>query len=181
MKRNLKLSFSFLCLCLLALTACKKIDKFSQVKIPFSRSFTVLETPEEVIDIDVTSPKVSTQQNFLSQNFDIENERLESITLTSMMLIIDSLAQIDLSYLDFVELYILSDNQSEEKIAWSKNIPSDVGQELDLETTSLDLKAFMLEDSISLRLVGRTDELIDEEHELTIDSEFLMDLRILGQ
>jgi len=165
----------------LATTGCKKIDQWSQINIPFSRTFPIPATAEESITIDFTSPAVSTQDNFISQNIDLENEKLESITLDEMTLLLDSATQVELSYLEFIELYILSDNVDEVKIAWQDDIPDDVGKELEMQVSSRDLQSFIQEDSISIKLVGSTDEAIVEDHDLTVDSKFVMDLKILGQ
>jgi len=161
--------------------SCKKIDQFSQITIPFIRTVSIPATSEENIDLDISTPEISTQENFLSQNIDLENERLESIYLNTLSLIIDSESQMDLEYLEMIELYILSDDLGEEKIAWKTDIPADVGKDLELDVSSLDLTAYILEESIRFRLVGATHQAIAEDHELTIDSKFIMDLKILGQ
>ena len=169
-------------LALISLTfSCKKLEEISKINVPMNRTFTIPETELEQIPIDITTPKVSTADNLLNNNIDLEGDRLESVAVTSMELSIDSAQGIDLSYLESVELFFEAEDMDQERIAWAEDISSEVGYHLELSTSEADITPFLLEDSIRIRLIGLTDEAIEIEHELTVESILEIDVKLLGQ
>ncbi len=84
-------------------------------------------------------------------------------------------------FLKSVEIYISAQGLPEEKIAWKNNIPSDIGNYLELETSGADLKEYIKKDKYTLRLSTVTDEILTSDHQINVHSIFTVDAKVLGQ
>jgi hypothetical protein len=61
-----------------------------------------------------------------------------------------------------------------------ENIPNNTGNTLELDIPDIDLKEYIKKDKFSIRLSTVTDELITQDHQIEIYSQFRVDAKILG-
>jgi hypothetical protein len=85
-----------------------------------------------------------------------------------------------MDFLSSMEVYIDAAGQEESKIAFEDSIPNTIGPLLSLQTLPVDVKPYLLADSMTFRLVLQTDTLLTEPIDLEIETIFRVDAKILG-
>ncbi len=76
--------------------------------------------------------------------------------------------------------YLEADSLSEIKIAGKDDIPNDIGNILELETSDTALKKYITKDNFRLRVNTVTKKMIGSGHHVDIYSMFFVDAKILG-
>lgn len=165
----------------LLFASCEQVDELTEFDMNYETSFTIPGTIGLDMPIDIQTPEIETnsQQKFSGQ--DTKKDLIEEIVLNEMELSIQSPSDGDFSFLNELTIYINAEGLEEIKIAWKDSIPDTVGSELSLETASNDLKQYIFEDAFSLRVKSKTDEVIDQDHEVNVSSVFHVNAKILGQ
>ncbi|MDZ7741259.1 MAG: hypothetical protein U5Q03_05795 [Bacteroidota bacterium] len=79
-----------------------------------------------------------------------------------------------------IKIYIRAEGLEEKLVAWKENISDGTGSELDLHTSSDDLKAFIKKESFKLRFYIKTDKAITQDVKIETYSRFFVDAKILG-
>ena len=163
------------------ISSCEKVDELTQFDIDYSTSFTIPGSTGLDVPFDLRTPEVETnsQQEFSGQ--DTKEDLVEEIVLEEMNLSIQSPSDGDFSFLNGLTIYISADGMEGTKLAWKDSIPDSVGNTLQLETSPEDMKEYIFKDHFQLRVKSKTDEVIDQDHEIDVNSVFHVDAEILGQ
>lgn len=170
------------CLILLtALSGCKKLDKLTQFRMEFDESVVVPAATQIDLPFDIITPEIETDSETTFSVNDTRKDLVEEIKLEKLTLSISLPSDADFSFLNSVSIYLSAEGLPEVKIAWKENIPSNIGDTLELDVSDADLRQYLLKDSIKLRLNTITDELITSDHHIDIHSVFWVDAKILGQ
>lgn len=165
---------------ILLLTSCKLIDGWTHFEIKYSSSVTL------PLDLDVNkSEDVYPDQIAADLEGEVESEgynpdKIESVELTDLYLIIDLPAGVDFSFLSSAELFMNASGLSEARVAWIDEVPDGVGNSLKMKTTSSDLKNFLKQEVVTLRLNIIINTGIASDYLIGIDTKFLVDVKILG-
>ena len=163
-----------------AVTGCKTLDKLTKFDMDYETSVTIPATVGINTPFDIPTPPITTNSDSKFSVNDTRKDLIEEIVLKKLTLIVDVPADGDFSFLNSIEIYIKADGLDEQKIAWKNNIPNDIGDVLELETSGTDLKEYIKKESFELRVSTVTDKLIMQDHEIGIHSVFAVDAKILG-
>lgn len=165
---------------LLFLSSCKLIDGWTHFEIKYSSSVTLPQ------DLNVNqSENVYPDQIAADLENEVESEgynpdKIESVELSKLYLNIDYPSNVDFSFLSSGELFMSAADIPEKRVAWIDNVPVSPGDRIKLKTTSSDLKKYLKKDVVTLRLNIIINNGISTDYIIGIDSEFLVDVKILG-
>ncbi len=165
----------------LLLTGCKKLDSLTQFKMSYETDFTVQSSTVINLPINLVSPEIDSESETTFSNNNTSKDLIELIILEGLTIDLISPTDSDFSFLNSVEIYLNAEGLNEVLVAWNNNIESDPGNRLVLETSDQDIKDYIVQEEFSLKLKTVTDEVIDEDHQLTANSAFFVDAKILGQ
>ncbi len=171
---------SILFLSLIFLISCKELDQFTQFTVIYHTEATIPATIPMDVPFDIPTPAITTNSSQTFENNNTHKDLIEEIHLTKVKLKITDPVNGDFSFLSDIEIFISSENLPEKKIAWLYDIPNNVNNELNLNTTQEDLQAYIKADSFSLRVKVTTDEIITRDYQIDIQTEFLVNAKILG-
>lgn len=167
-------------ICILFISSCKVIDKFTQFTMDYKSSVSIPPTTPLNLPVDLFTPEIESNAEGTFAVNDTRKDLIEEIFLTELSLVLTSPNNGSLSILKSVEVYLNSDGLSELLVAWKDNVPDDVGTQLNLETTENDLKEYIKKDNFSIRLKVITDETFSQTHDIEINSSFFVDAKVLG-
>lgn len=178
---NMKAYTILAAIILISITACKKLDKFTQFEMEFDN--TVVIPSNTIIDLpfNVMTPEMETNSTSTFEANDTRKDKIEEIILTEMTLTLNSPPEEDFSFLESIFIYINAEGLEEKTIASKEDIPANVGSELELDVTGIDLQAYIKKDAFTLRVGTVTDEALAEDHEINVHSVFFVDAKVLGQ
>lgn len=172
-------NFAWFSLGLLLVTSCNELDKLTQFTIDYDSSVTIAKTA--VIDLPVTvfTPDVDTKSDSEFEINDTRKDLVEQIILEQMKMTITSPDGQTFSFLDKIIVLIEADGLDEIVIA-EKDVPENVGNTLDLETTGQDVQKYIKKDAFRLYVKTITDEIISKDIDIDIRSKFFVNAKILG-
>jgi len=162
------------------LCGCSKIDELTKFNMNYDQSVTIPSSTGINLPFDMFTPDTETNSESEFSVNDTRKDLIEEIKLTKLELIITSPGEADFSFLKSIEVYISAEGLDEIKIAYNNDVPENVGNELDLDTSDVDLKEYIKKDKFNLRLNTVTDEVISQDHEIDVKSTFFVDAKILG-
>ena len=158
---------------------CKEIDKLTHFNMDYNETVTIPSTIGINVPFNMFTPDITTNSEETFEINDTRKDLIEEIVLKEMTLEVASPAGEDFSFLKSIEIFINADDLDEQKIAW-KEVTGTVGNKLELETSSADLKDYIKKDSFTLRIKTVTDELLLSDYDINIYSKFFVDAKILG-
>jgi hypothetical protein len=161
--------------------ACKQVDKLTMFDIDFTSSVTIPSSSGINLPLDILTPDIETNSESTFAVNNTQKELIEEITLKTMDLEIQSPGGADFKFLKSIEIYLNATDLPEIRIAWDENVSDGIGPNLELETTAKDLKEYIKKDKFNLRVYTVTDETINQDHEILVNSVFHVDAKILGQ
>lgn len=159
---------------ILGFASCELFDRATKVEFDMSFSSEV-EIPSSSglnLPFNLFTPAIETNSE---STFGINNtnkELVETVNLTSMNLTITSPNDQRFDFLDEITIYIEADGLDEIQIAYAENIPENIGNELELTVTGNNLRDYIVEEEFTLRVKTVTDQTINEDIEIDVDSEF---------
>lgn len=160
--------------------SCKSLDKLTMFHMELIDS---AEIPSQIginLPFNIYTPPIRTNSSQIFENNDTRKDLIEEIKLELLSLRIFAPENSDFSFLNSIEIYIVSSTLDEKLVAWKYDIGNDVGKELDLELSPEDLSAYIIEDEIELRLSTVTDKINLSDIHLEITAGFFINARILG-
>jgi len=172
--------YFILSLILLALTGCEKLDKLTQFEMPFDSSVDIPSTIGINLPFNIVTPDIKTNSESTFKSNNTDKDLIEKVILKSMALIVEKPDGEDFSFLKSIKITIKADSLGDKTIAWNNDVPSNAGDTLALETTSDDLKEYILKDSYKLDIETVTDEILTQDYTIKIHSVFFVDAKIFG-
>jgi hypothetical protein len=173
----MKKLFILFIICLSTLTSCKK--KLTQFYMDYTSKTTIQSTFGQFIPFSVFTPETTTNAEVEFENNNTRKDKIKSIKLVDLVLTITSPSNETFSFLNELEIFISSPNHSEQKVAYKKNIPSSVGNQITCDLSDLDLQSFVKDDSFTIRIKAITDETIAQDVDIDIYSNFFVDAKII--
>lgn len=165
---------------LIPFTSCEKVDEFTMFDMNFSSSISVPASSGLNLPFNLFSPDMETNSETTFGSNNTNKELIEEVTLTEMKLTITSPNNQRFDFLESITLYINADGLGEVEIASATNIPDNIGTELTLTPTENNLKEYITKDKFTIRANTVTDEFINEDININIDSKFHVDAKVLG-
>jgi hypothetical protein len=164
----------------IAFYGCDEINKLTQFEIDYDEDVVIPSATGIDIPFNISTPDISTNSESEFSVNDTRKDLIQSIYLQSMTLTVTQPGDGDFGFLKSIALYIRADGLDEVKVAWQDEVPENVGQTLELETSDVDLQEYVKKESFSMKATTVTDELITSDHHINILSVFLVDAKILG-
>lgn len=118
----------------------------------------------------------SFQQDFESN--DTRKKYIDEFKLTSLILSIDSPDNFTFSFLKDIEIFIVSDNLPEKRIAYKLDIQDNIGSSITCDLSENNLAEYIKEDSFSLKVEVITDEFFSQDVEINIYSQYFVDAKL---
>ena len=159
---------------------CKAIDELTFFDIDYNYTFTLpafngLVIPEEIESNDVEN---NTENTF--DNNDTRKDLVERATLQKFNVRITEPTDGSFNFVNKVEIFVKTSELSEKLIAWKYDIPQDIGNYIELDTTSDDLKKYLTSNTIKVRLKTISNGPITEDHTMDLEASVEVDAKILG-
>lgn len=164
----------------ISFSSCNKVDELTKFNLDYSTATTIPASTGINLPFNVFSPDVETDAE---SEFEINNTRkdlVEEIMLTKLTLDITSPNDQNFTFLKSVNIYISAEGLDEIEVAYKEDIPENIGQQLDLETTNTDIKEYIKKDNFNLRVNTVTDEFLNDDVDIDISSQFHVDAKVLG-
>lgn len=155
--------------------SCK--SKSVQFYLDYNSQFTVESSVPINVPFIIMTPEQSTNSSF---EFEVNNTRkdlIENIRLEELVISVLSPEQQNFNFLNSIEVFIDSENFTEQKIAYNKNIPSEVNS-YECVALKVDLQEYIKEEKFSIRINAVTDQILTSDVDINIYSNFLVDAKI---
>lgn len=164
----------------MSLIACKKLDQSISFNMRFNHSVVIPSSTGVNLPLNVFTPDVESNSE---STFEVNNTRknlIDRISLEEMNLSLVSPSNADFSFLESIEIFIQAEGLDEERVAWLDEIPANAGNTISLNTTGVDVQAYIKKDEFSLRVNTVTDELITSDHQIDVASRFLVEAKLFN-
>ncbi len=132
------------------------------------------------LPFDINIPNVKTN---ITKELDIRNKKkkkVESIILSELKIIIINPSNATFDFLNSVEIILIAEGLPEVIIASNYDISDDVGSSILLNVNSMELKDYILKDTVKLKVKVEVDQLVTQDYAIFIHSDFFVDARVLG-
>lgn len=160
--------------------SCQKIDRLTQFDLTYHSEVTIPASIPLNVPFDIVTPEITTNTEEDFENHQTHKDLIEEISLKEVELTITDPAGADFDFLNSIEIYIETDDLPAKKIAWKENIPENGARRLRLETSSDDIKEYLLADSFKLKIKTKTDRVLTQDVTIDIKTVFHVDAKILG-
>ena len=159
-------------------TSCNQFESFTNFIIRYEQDAKIESSTGINLPFNLNTPQMETnaEQEFESNN--THKDKIESIALDSLKLVLTDPAGEDFSFLEEITIYIKAEGLDEVEIAKKIPVPESTSNTLVLDCTQLDLQEYIKMDNFSLRLRTVTDELITKDHYFTIYSVYSVDAKL---
>jgi len=152
---------------------CKKFKKYTEFDVNNTSNFTIPSSNYLInLPVDFTTPESTTN---IQEKFDNEgssSKLIDEVILTKLSLFINGPTNGNFNFLNSVELYLSSNNQPEILAAWQYDIPENNSKNLDLTTGNTNLKEYMKESSLTLRVKIVTDKIVSYDIDIIAKQTF---------
>jgi len=177
----MKISSSIIILFVLVFCGCKAIDELTHFDMEYNYTFTLPSYGGINLDnLDIKSNNVENSTESTFENNDTRKDRVERATLKKFEVTILEPTDADFSFVNKVEIFVETDELPEKLIAWKDNISDNVGNYLKLETTSSNLRKYLISDEIRVRLKTTSSEPLTQDLLLDLEAKVEVDAKILG-
>ena len=171
----MKINFFSLIITFLLFSGCdiqESIDNITTFNITNSAEFTIPSSSGVNLPIDIASPDVNTSSQQSFENNNTRADLVEEVSLNELTLTITSPNDRTFSFLKSLEIYISNDSEGSTLLAEIQDIPENVGDELQLETTGTNLIEYLKEDSYDLQFEAVTRETVNSDTDIRSEMVF---------
>jgi len=160
-------------LLVLGFEACKKLKKYTEFDVNNSSAFSIPASNYFInVPFEINTPETTTN---IQEKIDTEgsaSKLLDQVTLTQMNLMINTPSNGNFNFLNSVEIYLSSSTQPEILAAWKYEIPENNSKVLDLVTGNTNLKEYIKDSGITLRVKIITDKVVPYNLDVTANETF---------
>lgn len=147
----------------------------------YAESVTIPSSTGVNLPLNIPTSDIETNAESTFEVNDTRKDLIEEILLESLMLELRTPTSGNFGFLKSITIFLNADGLDEVEIAWNKEVPSDVGKSLELQTTDKDLQEYLKADEFSLRVNTVTDEIMTSDHVIDLTADFFVDAKVLGQ
>ncbi|MFD2822565.1 hypothetical protein ACFS5M_02720 [Lacinutrix iliipiscaria] len=176
----MKKHLSLLTIACILLMSCSVIDELTKFDLDYQTNYTVESTTIINAPFSLFTPDVTTDSESTFENNNTHKDLIESIRLKAIKITVASPEDGHFNFLKDIHVFISTDSVEEVEIANLIGIENTDAKTLNLEIQDQELKAFIKADSFKLRVETVTDETISQAHDITIDTTFRVDAKVLG-
>ncbi|MEO9531813.1 MAG: hypothetical protein ABJG68_13615 [Crocinitomicaceae bacterium] len=163
-----------------SLISCKKLNKLTQFEIEYSNTAIIPSSTGINLPFVFVTPEKETNSETTFEINDTRKDKIQQIMLTDLELDVTSPNSEDFSFLKSIKIYLNADGLDEILLAWKDPVPESTSTILILECTNADMQEYIKKDQFTLRVNAVTDEIISQDHELSIFSKYFVDAKIVN-
>ena len=174
--------YSFLIFGLMIFSACNLKDKINQAftfNYNQQTSFTIPSNTVVDLPVDIGTPDIESSGKQEFENNNTSASLVDEVLLTSLELNITNPDDRTFSFLKSIKIYIRTNEDNEILLAEETQIPANVGDLLELQTSSENLKTYAAADSYSLRYEVVTRETTNSQTDITANMVFRVNAKLL--
>lgn len=171
-------SVFILLIILIPLVSCKK--KITQFYIDYNSSVVIQSSVGVLVPFNINTPEITTNSEVEFESNNTKKDKIKSILLQELSLTITSPSSQDFSFLNSVEIFISSPNNSEKKVGFRDNIGSNPGSKLVCDIVNLDLQEFVKDEKFTVRIKTVTDEVLSDDIHIDVYTNFLVDAKLIN-
>ena len=177
----MKISSSVLFVALILFSGCKIIDELTHFDIDYNYTFILPAFGGINLDnLNIESPDLENNTESTFKINDTRKDLVERATLEKFHVKILEPTDANFSFVNKIEIFVETEKLDAKLIAWKDNIPDNIGNYLELETTSTNLKKYLTSDAIRVRLKTSSSSPLTEDLLLDLKSTVEVDAKILG-
>ncbi len=167
-------------LVLIGFSSCEEVDKLTQFNMSFDNQITIPANTLINIPVSLSTPDIATNSEATFAGKETNAASIDEIKLQSLTLTIITPANSNFNFFKSVEVFINSNGLPEAALGSNPNVADGITT-LNLTTTDANIKDYITAESFSIRFSTTTDETIGQDHEININTVFLIDAKVLGQ
>jgi hypothetical protein len=176
----MKISSSIIFILIFIFYGCKIIDELTHFDVDYNYTFTLPSFGGLLVNLNIESKDLENDTESTFEINDTRKDLVERATLKKFNVTILEPIDAKFTFINKVEIFVETDALEEKLIAWKENIPADIGNYLELETTNSDLKKYLTSDAIRVRLKTTSSSPLLEDLLLDLRSTVEVDAKILG-
>lgn len=161
-------------------SSCKEIDELTHFYFDLSTNVNLQSTEPVGIPIEITIPNVQTGSSDAFKVNNTSESLVEEITIYDMALKLPEKGNQTFDFLLSVEIYILTDSLPEVLIAQNNDIPNTGLKTLMLKPGTDNLKLYLIEDNLNVKIKFTMRNDIVEDTNIEILTTFFVDAQLLG-
>lgn len=162
---------------LFVVVACRKKDLGISFRMNFKDELIIHSSVGVNLPVTIQSPPTTTNSQATFSGENTSAERVSSINLEEMTLTLTQPSSGDFSFLESIYILLSSEGLADDTIAWLNPVTGNSDQ-LQLNTTSSNLKPYLIKEEYQLKAITKTDELISQEHRILIESSFRVEAEL---
>ena len=157
---------------LLIFFSCEKIENLLTFDVKDSTEFTIPSFTGINSPLSIPVPPVRSSSNQAFENNNTNANLVKDVSLKKLNLQIIAPEEKSFKFLKSVEIYISAEGEEEIMLASKYDIPTAIGNSLDLETTNHKLDAYIKKDSYDIRTVVEVREIPGQDVTVKADMTF---------
>lgn len=178
----MKTTFFLVIATFLIFTGCnlqEKIDDITTFEINNSVNFSIPSASGINLPIDLGTPDINTSSQQSFENNNTRADLVENVNLSELKLTINNPNDRTFSFLKSLKIYISNDTDGATLIAEIQDIPEDIGNTLDLETTGTSLDEYIKKDTYTLEFEAVTRETTNSSTDIKAEMVFEVRAKVL--
>jgi hypothetical protein len=160
---------------IMILFGCK--NKLTKFHIDYNSKAIIQSSVPINSPFNIYTPEQETNSSVEFEVNDTRKDLIELILLKELTIEITNPENQNFNFLKSVEVFINSENFTERKVAFNENVPSNV-KKIECEVLDVDLQEYIKEDHFSIRIRTVTDQILTNNVELDIYSNFFVEAKI---
>lgn len=165
-----------------AISSCgDAISKYTQFNLAYTSKITIPANLGINLPVDLFTPEMETNSEAEFEVNDTRKDLIEEILLEECKMKITSPNGQTFGFLNSIHLYLNADGLDEILIAKLENIPENIGNEIVLDVEGKDFKDYIKKDNFTLKAKTITDKITNRDVDISINTKFFVDAKILGQ
>jgi hypothetical protein len=158
---------------------CKKLDKLTEFDLSYNQTVVIPSSTTLNLPLNIPTPDFTTNsESTFSQN-NTNSSLIQSIFIDKLDVTINSPTSGNFNFLKSVVIYISTPNLPETKVAWKDPVVNNNSTQLTLDLSTENLIEYLKSDTLKLKLVVVTDELITSDYHIDVTSKFHVKAKLL--
>jgi hypothetical protein len=158
---------------------CDALNRLTQFNMTINSEWVFQSTLNLNLPIDLIVPDIETNASSTFEGEGTVADLVEDIQLESLTIQLTSPNSEDFSFLESLEVYIQTEGQIEQRIAFAEVISDNVGNTFELDVESVNLTAYVASETFSLRFNSVIDEIVTQDMTIAIAATFMVDAKLL--
>ncbi len=173
---------ALLLMTVIGLTSCEEeLDRFTMFDVDNETSFTIPATTVLETPFAIRTPEIQSDADNDFENNNSSRDRIESAKLRRLDLSIQSPDTGNFDFLNEIELFINAEGLPEALLASKTDIEENGSKILVLDVQGeTEFEAYLRKANYSIRVRAVTDQTINEDYDIKVNTTFFIDAKILG-